>query len=53
MIYYFLAFISGFIVVFNIVINSRLARKTDVFLGAFANVFFALTASLIMVLMLL
>ena len=51
-IYYLLAFLSGLIVVFNIVINSRLAKKTDVFIGTIANFFIAMTASLIIVVIL-
>jgi bacterial/archaeal transporter family-2 protein len=50
MIYYFFAVFSGFIVIFNLVVNSRLAKKTDIYLGTFSNYLFGSAAALVLVL---
>lgn len=52
MIYYLMAFTSGIIVIFNMVINSRLAKKTDIFVGTLANFFIAMITSLLIVMIL-
>jgi bacterial/archaeal transporter family-2 protein len=51
MIYYLLALITGVIVVFNIVINSRLSQKTDIYLGTLSNYFIGALSSIVFVLL--
>jgi len=51
MIYYLLALMTGFIVVFNLVVNSRLSQKTDIYLGTLSNYFIGALSSIIFVLL--
>jgi uncharacterized membrane protein YdcZ (DUF606 family) len=44
-----MAFSSGFIVVINLIFNSRLAKKTDVFLSTFSNYLIAVVVSVVLV----
>lgn len=47
--YYLMAFSSGFIVVINLIFNSRLARKTDIYLSTFSNYLVAAIVSAVIV----
>lgn len=48
--YYLMAFFSGFIVVINLIFNSRLAGKTDIYLSTFSNYLVAALVSFVVVL---